>query len=87
MLLKRLQITEAAVFIEEGILIISAFLSSSTDQTAFGNEFDIDLYPLARILHLLIKLWDIFRVWQLLCYLATLAQETIQSRDRACVAP
>ena len=57
-LLKRLQITEAAVFVEEGILIISTFFGSSTDQTTLGNELDIDLYPLTWILHLFIRLWE-----------------------------
>lgn len=87
MLLKRLQITEAAVFVEEGILIISAFFGSGANQAALRDKFDVNLHPLAWILHLFIGLWDIFRVWQLLCHLAALAQETVQSRDGARVAP
>ena len=87
MLLKGLQITEAAVFVKEGILIIPALFGSGAGQAALGDKFDINLYPLAWILHLLIGLWDIFRVWQLLRHLAILAQETIQTGNRACVAP
>lgn len=86
-LLKCLQITETAVFVKEGILIIPTFLGSGTNQAALRDKFDVDLHPLTWILHLFIGLGDIFRVWQLLCHLATLAQETIQSRDGACVAP
>ncbi len=87
MLLKCLQIAETAVFVEEGVLIIPAFFGSSTDQTALGNEFDINLYPLARILHLLIRFWDIFRVWQLLRHLSAFTQEAVQPRNGACVTP
>ena len=63
MFLKSFQITEAAVFIQESILIpLSCRILS--DYTDLRDKFNIDLHTLTGISHLFIGLWDIFGVWQ-----------------------
>lgn len=57
-LLKCPQIPEAAVFINERVLIpLCAILLS--DNTGLGDELHIDLYPLAGVLHLFVGLENI----------------------------
>lgn len=57
-LLKCPQIPEAAVFINERVLIpLCAILLS--DNTGLGDELHIDLYPLAGVLHLFVGLGNI----------------------------
>ena len=85
-LLKGFQIPETAVFVQKGVLVVSALLGSGTDQTVLRNIFDIDLDPLARITHLLIGFWNILGIWQLHRHLTALSQETIQAGDGACIA-
>lgn len=87
MLLKCLQITKTAELVKEGILIETISLSSIANQAALWNELNVNLYPLAWILHLLVTLWNVFGIWQLHGHLAALAQKAIQTRDGACVAP
>ncbi len=87
MLLKCLQISETAVFIQECVLVASTLFGSDTNQTALRNVFDVDLYSLAGIAHLLIGLGDILGIWQFHRHLAALSQKTVQSGDRTCVAP
>lgn len=86
------QVTEAAIFVNKGVLIEmpSVFLRfphGLPDQTAFRDEFDVDLDPLAGILHLLVGLGDIFGIRQLHGHLSTIAQKAVQPGDRAGIAP
>lgn len=78
-----LQITETAIFVKEGVLVEIASIFRSLvrglpNQAALGDEFDIDLDPLARILHLLIRLGDILGIGKLHGHLAALAKESVQ---------
>ncbi len=82
MLLKSLQITKTAVFINEGILvIIAAILCSITDrvpnQTCLWDKLYVNLHLLTGILHLLIWLWDVFGIRQLYCHLSAFFKEPI----------
>ncbi len=52
--MKCLQISETAVFIQEGVLAVSALFGRDINQTALQNVFDVALYSLAGIAHLLI---------------------------------
>lgn len=77
------QVTETAIFVKEGILVEIASIFRSlvqglSNQAAFGDEFDVDLNPLAGILHLLIGLGDILGIGQLYGHLAALAKEPVQ---------
>ena len=58
-LFKRLDIAKTAVFVYRSILI-KLFSFRSSDETRLRHEFDIDLYALSRIFHLLIWLGNIF---------------------------
>ena len=85
LLLERLQIAEAAVFVNEGVLV--EFLSGSiSDQTGRRNIFHIDLSPLPWIFHLFIRFWDIFGVGQLDGPSVDAAQELVQAGDGSGVA-
>ena len=86
-LLECLQIPKTAVFIQKGVLVVSALFGSSTDQTALRNIFDVDLDPLARITYLLIGFRNILGIWQFRRHLALLSQKTVQAGDGACIAP
>lgn len=81
------QISETAVFIQEGILVESTLLSSVADQTTLGDKLDINLHPLAGILHLLIRLGNVLGIRQLFCHLAAFPQESVQTGDRTGIAP
>ena len=69
-LLERLQITETAVFVNEGVLVVMiavlfGILYGSADEAGSRNVFDVDLDALPRISHLFIGLCDILRIQQL----------------------
>ena len=88
---KRLQIPETAVFIDKGVLIVEAaallgVLYCLSRKTCRRNIFHINLHLLPRILHLFVRFWDIFRVWQLDGIAADSAQQLIQSGDGSVVA-
>ena len=73
-LLERLQVAKTAVFVDEGVLVVIAAIlccvaERIADQTRLRDVFHVDLYPLAGILHLLIGLRNVLRVWQLHCHL------------------
>ena len=83
-LLERFKVTEAAVFIDEGILVVVAailfgILNSSADQAGAGDEFDVDLDLLTRIIRLFVRFGDILWVRQLHGHLASLSQKAIQT--------
>ena len=83
-LLKGFQITKSGKLVKSGILII--FLSAClTDQTSSRNVFHVDLYTLAGILHLLVRLWDILRVRRLNRHLPVAAQYTVYAGDASLV--
>lgn len=85
-LLKSLQISEAAVFVQKCVLVISAFFGGSADQAAFRNVFDIDLDSLSGVAHLLVGFRDILGVRQFYRHLPALSQKTVQAGDGACIA-
>lgn len=52
--LKGLKITESGIFINDGILIKLLAFGLAHD-TSIWNKFDVDLHPLAGMLHLFIR--------------------------------
>ena len=85
MLFKGFQIAKTAVLIYEGVLII-LFSCRVTNQTNTCNIFHIYLDSLTRILHLFIRLCNIFLVWQFDGFSIDPAQELIQTGDGSGVA-
>ena len=77
-LLKRFQITEAAVLVKEGVLIILLPLCLA-DKAGSGNKFHINLTLLAGIFHLFIRFCHIFRIRQLYGCAAEAAQHAVQA--------
>jgi len=86
-LLKGLQIAEAAVFVQEGVLVIAAICGCLAHQAALGNELDIDLHPLTGIGPLLIGLGNILGVRQFDRHLAALPQAAVQIGNGAGIDP
>lgn len=78
---KCLQIPETAVFFQEGVLVVSTFSGSDTNQTTLWNIFDVDLYSLSGITHLLIGFGDILGIWQFHRHLAALSRKTVHSKS------
>lgn len=81
-LFKGLQIAKPAELIKKSVLIPlgSIFLP---DYTGFWDELDVDLASLPGILHLFIRLGDIFGIWQLNRHLPSLPQKAVQPGDGA----
>lgn len=52
-------------------------------ETGGRNEFDIHLDTLTRILHLLIRLWDVFGIGRMESHDALLSQEAVETGDGA----
>ena len=64
MLIKSFYVTPAGVLVDRGVLI--EFLPGSfIDQAGGRNKLDVDLDPLSRIVHLLIRLRDILGIRRL----------------------
>ena len=81
--LESLQITKTAIFINKGVLVVVttalfSILYGCSNKTRRRNIFHIDLNLLTGIPHLFIKLWNIFRVWQLDWSTSDPAQQLIQ---------
>ena len=77
-----LQIAKAAVFVDEGVLVIitAVFLGlfgGSAGQTGNGDVFDVDLHFLSGIICLFIRLGNIFGIWQLHGHLPSFPQQPI----------
>ena len=86
LLLECFKITEAAVFVDEGILI--EFLSGSFSHKAgSGNIFHINLSPLSRIFHFFIRFGNVFGIGQFYRLPVNTAQELVQSGDGSGVSP
>lgn len=86
------QVAETAELVQECVLVkipavLRRLIHCLTDQTTLGDKFDINLDSLAGIIHLLIGLRDIFGIWQLYRHLTAFSQKTVQTRNRAGVAP
>ena len=83
--LKCFQITETAVFVDEGVLIplCTRFLPDNADTR---DEFNVDLNSLTWILHLFVGFRDIFWIWQRRCHLTALTEKTVQSGDGSGIA-
>lgn len=83
--LKCFKIAKAAVFIQESILepLCRLLLAHNA---GLRNKFDVNLYSLARILHLLVGLWDIFGIGLLYSHGVSLSQKPVQSGDRTFVS-
>ena len=45
------------------------------------NKFYINLYALSRIIHLFVRLWNIFRIWRMNCHNSLLTEKSVYSRD------
>ena len=65
------------VLIDDGILIEFLTDAPGVFQAGRRNEFHIDLDPLSRSLHLLVRLWNIFKVGWMYSHDALFAKETI----------
>jgi hypothetical protein len=69
MLLECFQIAESAIFINEGVLEVTAsllgILDCSAHQAGAWHILDVDLDPLAWILHLFVLFGNILGIWQL----------------------
>ena len=86
MLLECFKITESAVLVDEGILIV--FLSSSFSHKAgSGNIFHVNLSPLSRIFHLFIRFWNVFGIGQFNRLPVNAAKELVQPGDESGVSP
>lgn len=86
MFLKCFKVPEAAVFIDKSVLIVlRSFFSSSN--TTLRDEFHVDLDALTWVLHLLVGFGLAFWIGQFDGHLAMLAQEAVQTGDRADIAP
>ena len=89
--LEGLQIAKTAVFINKSVLIVvtAALLSircGFSNKACRRNIFHIYLNLLTGIAHPFIRLWNIFRVWQLDWSTADPAQQLIQPGDRSGVS-
>ena len=73
----------AGVFINGCVLeeLLSDHLA--VDQTGGGDKFHIDLDTLSWVVHLLIRLWDIFKVGRMDGHDALPFEETVKSWNRA----
>lgn len=82
-----LQVTKTAVLINESILIPLGWFCLPND-ASLRDKFDIDLDPLAGILHLLIRFGCIF-LWirQFLRHSIPFPQKAIQTGNRTCISP
>ena len=80
------EIAKAAVFVNEGELVVAAVELRFADKAGDGDELYVDLYPLTGILHLLVWLGDIFRIWQLYRHLSALLKEAIQTGNGSLIA-
>lgn len=86
MLLKGFHKAPAGVFVDCRILIelLSFCLINETDG---GDELHIDLDPLPRILHLLIRLRNVFGIWRLYRYEPLFSEEAVKSRKGTLISP
>lgn len=86
MFFKCLQITKTAVLVKKSILI--EFLPFCfPHQAGSRDEFDVNLSPLAGVLHLLVRLGDVFGIGELYSHLTSLSQKPVQAGDRTGIAP
>ena len=81
-ILEGLQVAETAVLINEGELVIipaifGCICHSVTDQTCRRDIFHINLNSLTRVIHLLIRLWDVLGVREFYCHFPAASQETV----------
>ena len=84
-LLKSFQIAPAGKLVDCSILV-ELFTFCIPNDTGFWYKLHIDLNSLARKVHLFVRFWNIFRIWQLSRYLALTAKNTLQPSDRMFVA-
>ena len=83
--LKGFQIPPAGELVDCSVLVeLLAFcISNDTD---IWHELYVDLYSLARKVHLLVRFWNVFGIWQLNSHLTLTAKNAIQSSNRAFIA-
>ena len=82
-ILEGLQVAETAVLINEGELVIipaifGRICHSVTDQTCRRDIFHINLNSLTRVIHLLIRLWDVLGVRELHSHFSPTPQKAVQ---------
>lgn len=87
MLFKSLHKTPAGVFVNGSVLEELFANDFAVLQTGRWDEFHVDLNALSGMIHLLIRLGDVFGVRGLNSHNPVLFKETIQSRNRAGIAP
>ena len=80
------QIPKTAVLIDESELKEAAVERRVTNETGCRDEFHVNLYPLAWVLHLFVGLGSVFRVWQLHRQLSALLKEAIQAGNGSPIA-
>ena len=82
---KSFQIAPPREFIDCSVLVelLSFCISDDADR---WNKFHVDLDSFTGKVHLLVRLWNVFRIWQLFRHLPLTAQNTIQSGDRTFIA-
>ena len=83
MLLKSLHKAPAGVFIKGSVLEELLSDHMAVDQTGRGDKFHIDLDTLSRVVHLLIRLGDIFGVWRMDGHDALSFEETVKTGNGA----
>ena len=76
MLLKRFQIAPAGKFIDCCVMVKLFALCISNDAD-FWHELYVNLHSLARKMHLFVRFWNVFRIWQLFGHLALTTQDTV----------
>lgn len=84
---KSLNETPAGEFVDGSVLEKLFANDLAVFQTGKGDEFHVNLNTLPRIIHLLIGFRDVFGVRWFYSHNTLFSEETIQSRNRAGIAP
>ena len=86
MFFKGFQIAESTVFVNKCVLIklLSFGFSYQADR---WNKFYVNLAALSRILHLFVRLGNVFRGWKFHLHLSMFSQKATQPRNRSSISP
>ena len=85
MLVERLHVAPSGEFIN-GCVLIKPFALDAVSHTGERNELDVDLDAFPGIMHLLVRLWYMLRIWRFRGHHLPLDEESVQSGDRAGIA-
>ena len=86
-LLKGLHVAPSGIFVNGGILEKLFANDAAVDKTGGRNEFDVDLDALPGIIHLLVRLGDVFGVRRMDGHDALLFEEAVEAGYGSGVAP